>query len=254
VSSGFFVVFTVFVACLVEMVEALTIVLALGISRGWRSVLLATAAAVTTLSLVVLIFGSTLLKISDESNPTLKKLWLVMGTLLLAFGLQWMRKAILRISSLLPSRDEDKAYKKLQNESSKVKLVKGDKIDWYAFVSAYKGVLLEGFEVIFIVITFGVSQGSIVTGTFAALAAFVFVVIVGLLTHKPLSKVPENFMKLVVGVLLTTFGTYYFVKGIGVVWPHGDNAVWGILLFYALLSYSLIKWLKTTTQLQKEGN
>ncbi len=231
---------TVFIACLVEMIEALTIVLALGLTRGWKSVLLATGAAILTLAAVIAVFGASLMRISDESSPNLQRLWLILGALLLIFGIQWMKKAILRFASLLPSRDEDVEFNKVSSAAAKARFMKGEPIDWYAFVAAYKGVLLEGLEVIFIIITFGVSQHDLHLGIISALAALAVIVALGLIAHRPLAHVPENAMKLVVGILLTTFGTYYAVKGLGVYWPHGDAAVWGILLFYVLLSLFFI--------------
>ena len=249
--QGVFLDLTVFIACLVEMVEALTIVLALGITRGWRSVLLAASAAVVTLGVIVAVFGAALTHVvgsSDETinSPVLLRLWLILGILLLIFGLQWVRKAVLRYAGILASRDEDEAFAKLTREAKTAKTFK-QTIDWYSFVAAYKGVLLEGFEVIFIVITFGVTQGNLRAGVLSAIAAFLVIMILGAVVHRPLSRVPENLMKLIVGILLTTFGTYFSVLGIGGHWPHGDAAVWFLLPFYAALSYGLIRWLKTVT-------
>ncbi|HUB93470.1 MAG TPA: hypothetical protein VMB52_03120 [Verrucomicrobiae bacterium] len=250
---SYFLGFTVFIACLVEMVEALTIVLALGITRGWKSVLIATAAALVTLAAIVGIFGRALLSISDDSSPSLRHLWLIMGALLLIFGIQWIRKAILRYSSIVATRDEDAIYEKLKKQARKATVETGDAIDWYSFTAAYKGVLLEGFEVIFIVITFGVSQNNLALGVWAALLALVVVALIGLLIHRPLSRVPENAMKLAVGILLTTFGTYFATEGLGMVWPHGDLAIWGILVFYFLVSVVLVELLKVNRELIHEN-
>lgn len=249
-NHDFFLGFSVFIACLVEMVEALTIVLALGITRGWKSVLLATIAAIATLGIIIAAFGTALTRVSDEAGvgaPTaaIRHLWLIVGALLLIFGLQWIRKGVLRAAQLLPSRDEDKAFEELKHRAQgKATVRKHQTIDWYSFVLAYKGVLLEGLEVVFIVIAFGAAQGNLHLGIEAAAAAFVVIAVLGALVHRPLARVPENTMKLAVGVLLTTFGTYFAARGIGVHWPHGDAAVWGILVFYIALVCGLIIWLE----------
>lgn len=242
--SELFLGFTVFLASAVEMVEALTIILAIGITRGWRSVYIATAAALLTLAAIVLVFGQALMKVSDESDPSVHLLWTIAGGLLLIFGLQWMRKPILRISGILPTRDEDAVYQKTKQAAKKTKLKLHQGIDWYSFVIVYKGVLIEGLEVIFIVIAFGAAQSRLSTAVIAAAAALVCVALVGLVIHKPLSRVPENAMKLTVGVVLATFGTYFGLKGMGIFWPFGEWAILGIVAFYSFLSYASILVLK----------
>lgn len=248
--SELFLGISVFLASAVEMVEALTIILALGVTRGWRSVYLATAAAFVTLAAIIIVFGQALMKISDESDPLVHALWVVAGGLLLIFGLQWMRKPILRISGILPTRDEDEVYRKAQREAKKTKLKLYQGIDWYAFVIVYKGVLIEGLEVIFIVIAFGAAQSQLSTAVIAACAALLFVAIVGMVLHKPLSRVPENAMKLTVGIILATFGTYFGLKGVGILWPLGEWAILGLLAFYSLLTYTSIVVLKEQLRIQ----
>ncbi len=234
---------SVFVATSVEMVEALTIILALGITRGWRSALLATVAALAALAVVVGVFNSVISQITDERYIPIGPLWAVVGGLLLIFGLQWMKKAILRIGGILPSRDEEEIYKKLVTSAKKAKKSK-QAIDWYSFTMVFKGVLLEGFEVVFIVVIFGSARGELGIGVTAALAALVFVALLGLVIHKPLSRIPENWMKLTVGLLLVTFGTYFGSEGVGILWPLGEWAILYLLVFYSLFSYFAIQMVR----------
>ncbi|MDB5183737.1 MAG: hypothetical protein JWO07_418 [Candidatus Saccharibacteria bacterium] len=224
-SYQLFLWLSVFVATTVEMVEALTIILALGITRGWRTALIATGAAIVTLAVVVAIFYSIFARVTGEGNVPIMPLWALVGGLLLIFGLQWMKKAILRIGGVLESRDEEKIYKRLTASAKKAPKSKKDSIDWYSFVLVFKGVLLEGFEVVFIVIIFGSARGEIGIGIGASLAALLFVALLGVVIHKPLSRVPESWMKLTVGILLTTFGTYFGSEGVGIIWPLGEWAL-----------------------------
>jgi uncharacterized membrane protein len=235
---------SVFVATTVEMVEALTIILALGITRGWRTALIATGAAIVTLALVVAIFYSVFSRVTGEGSVPIMPLWSLVGGLLLIFGLQWMKKAILRIGGILPSRDEQKIYKKLTTDAKKAPKQKKDSIDWYSFVLVFKGVLLEGFEVVFIVIIFGSARGELGIGIGASLAALVFVALLGLVIHKPLSKIPENWMKLTVGLLLTTFGTYFGSEGLGIIWPLGEWALLYLVLIYGAFALFTINFLQ----------
>jgi uncharacterized membrane protein len=239
-----FLWFSVFVAASVEMVEALTIILALGITRGWRSALLATVSAIAVLAVVVAVFNSVFARVTGEGNVPITPLWTVVGGLLLIFGLQWMKKAILRIGGVLSSRDEDEIYKGLTKQAKKTPRHKKDPIDWYSFTMVFKGVLLEGFEVVFIVIVFGSARGELGVGVTAALAAFAFVALLGVLIHKPLSKIPENWMKLTVGLLLTTFGTYFSSEGVGIVWPLGEWALLYLLIVYTSFSIFMINFVR----------
>lgn len=244
-TNHIFLGLSVFIACTVEMVEALVIVLALGIDRGWKSAFIGTVAALLSLGLIVAAFGPILMTISDDSNPALQHLWLVMGALMLIFGVQWVRKALLRIGGVMSIKDRNKVYEATREEARSVKISKNTSIDWYTFVLTYKAVLLEGIEVIFIVITFGVSQQNLSLGIWAALSAFVAVCAIGLALHKPLTKVPETMLKLLVGVVLIAFGTYFGVKGLGINWPHGESAIFGVLAFYSILCYVLIDLIKS---------
>jgi uncharacterized membrane protein len=227
-----FLGFSVFLACIVEMVEALTIVLAIGVTRGWRSTLLAAGAAAAVLGGVVGLSWRALEHVSTSSIVVLHWIWLVVGALLLVFGLQWLRKAVLRYVGVMPLHDEEEKYKQVRAQSKKAGKDVQNGIDWYAFVVVFKGVLLEGLEVVFIVLTFGFAQANMGLGALAALAAFVLVALLGAVLHRPLARLPENAMKFAVGVILTTFGTYFGAEGVGVMWPHGQVAILFILAFY----------------------
>ncbi len=211
---------TVFVACLVEAVEALTIVLAAGLTREWRSTFQGMAAALIVLAGVTAGLGPALALIP------LSALRLVVGALLAAFGLQWLRKAILRFSGYKDRHDEASAYAR---EVAAARAAegggRGGVNDWYAFTLSFKGVLLEGLEVVFIAITFGDSQGDLGAAALAAAAAVVVVTVVGVAVRAPLARVPENTMKFAVGIMLTAFGTFWGAEGAGVRWPGGDAAL-----------------------------
>ncbi len=211
---------TVFVACLVEAVEALTIVLAAGLTREWRSTFQGMAAALIVLAGVTAGLGPALALIP------LSALRLVVGALLAAFGLQWLRKAILRFSGYKDRHDEASAYAR---EVAAARAAegggRGGVNDWYAFTLSFKGVLLEGLEVVFIAITFGDSQGDLGAAALAAAAAVVVVAVVGVAVRAPLARVPENTMKFAVGIMLTAFGTFWGAEGAGVRWPGGDAAL-----------------------------
>lgn len=236
--SGAVLVLAVFLACVVEAVEALTIVLALGVIRGWRSPMIGVAAALVVLTAVVAVFGPAIRHIP------LGGLRLFVGGLLLIFGLQWLRKAILRASGHKALHDEDAIYhEQMSAARAATHEVRAYVPDWYAFTLAFKGVLLEGLEVAFIVLTFGANQDKVGLASLGAVAAIVLVVVVGLLIKAPLVTVPENTMKFVVGVLLTSFGMFWGVEGAGAEWPGADLALLGVipavflvaLIFTALL-------------------
>jgi len=234
---------SVFLACVVEFTEALTVVLAIGISREWRSALLGAAASLITLVIIVVAFEPFLWRAYSGSTRSVQNLWLFMGGLLMIFGLQWMRKAILRYIGIMDIHDEDAAFKKVTAAAKKADK-KGNAIDWYGFVAVYKAVLLEGFEVIFIVLAFGSNSGSIGLGVQAAIAALVVVTLLGVALNKPLTKIPENTMKFIVSIVLTTFGTYFAGRGVGFQWPRGQDSVLGILAFYLLISYAMIVFVR----------
>jgi uncharacterized membrane protein len=234
-----FLFLTAFLASGVEMVEALTIVLAVGVTRGWRSTLLGAGAA--TLALAALI-GALGPAISSVPIDTLR---LVVGALLLIFGLQWLRKAILRASGYKPLHDEAAAFERERAEAVQAGRGERSEIDWYSFTVSFKGVFLEGVEVAFIVITFGAAQhNGVVTAAAAAAAALVIVLGAGVLVRAPLSRVPENTLKFVVGLLLSTFGTFWAAEGAGVSWPGEDGALLGILGVLLLVSLGAVRVLR----------
>ena len=222
-----------FAACAVEMVEALTIVLAVGITRGWRATQLGVAAALAALAVIVAALGPTLTLIPLDT------LRLVIGFLLLAFGLQWLRKAILRAGGVLALHDEDSIFAAEQNEASRHELEQGE-FDWYAFTLSFKGVFLEGLEVAFLVIAFGDTHHNLALGAIAAGAALVVVVVLGVVVHGPLSRVPENALKFGVGLMLIAYGSFWGGESVGVDWPGGDLAILGLIAFYSLVSFTLV--------------
>src|SRR3954454_16598220 len=200
--SGFLFA-SAFLASAVEMVEALTIVLASGLSRGWRSSLAGLGAALVALAVVVAPLGPALALLP------LSALRLLVGALLLTFGLQWLRKAILRASGFKALHDEDAIFARELAEAETARREERAGVDWYGFTLSFKGVLLEGLEVAFIVITFGSTQGRLDLAALGAGIALVLVATVGVIVHRPLSRVPENTMKFTVGVMLTTFGIFW---------------------------------------------
>ena len=223
-------------ASAVEMVETLTIVLALGVSRGWRAPLQGAAAAIVVLVVLVAALGPAL-----ESIP-IDFLRVVVGTLLLVFGLQWLRKAILRASGLKALHDEDAAYA-AEVAAAETASRTGTGLDRYAFVISFKSTLLEGLEVAFIVITLGANQGATAIAAAGAVAAFFVVVAVGAAVRHPLSRVPENTLKLLVGVMLTSFGTFWAGEGVGIDWPGGDAALAALIVVTAAWTWAFIRLL-----------
>ena len=219
------------------MVEALTIVLAVGVTRGWRSAIIGTVAALGVLGVVVAALGSTL------SVLPIGGLRLFVGTLLLVFGLQWLRKAILRASGFKALHDEDAIFAE-ERKAAMAAPADGDGLDWYTFTVSFKGVLLEGLEVAFIVVTFGGTQHSVGLVTLGAVAAAVAVLSAGLVVHAPLSRVPENTLKFAVGMMLTTFGIFWGGEGAGVKWPGGDVALLAVLAYTILSSFALVTVLR----------
>jgi uncharacterized membrane protein len=222
-------VLTVFVACAVEAVEALTIVLAAGLTREWRSTFQGMAAALVVLAAIVAAVGPALTLVP------LTALRLVVGALLAVFGLQWLRKAILRASGYKDLHDEGAIYAR---QVTAARAAAGGSRrgvrDWYAFTLSFKGVLLEGLEVVFIAITFGDNQQNLGLAAVGAVAAVVVVAAVGIAVRAPLSRVPENTMKFAVGVMLTSFGVFWGAEGAGVSWPGSDAALLAIVPLMAL--------------------
>jgi len=235
---GVFAFLTAFLASAVEAVEALTIVLAVGVVRGWRSTLIGVAAAGIVLAVTVAVLGPAL------DHIPIGTLRLVVGALLLAFGLQWLRKAILRAAGYKPMHDEGAAFARERADAEGAPRASRGRMDWYSFTVAFKGVLLEGLEVTFIVVTFGSTQGRLGLAAAAAALAVVLVVAVGLVVRGPLERVPENALKFGVGVLLTSFGIFWAGEGAGVEWPGSDLAVLGVIAYIALLSFALTRALR----------
>jgi uncharacterized membrane protein len=233
-----FLVASAFLASGVEFVEALTIVLASGITRGWRSSLAGLAAATVALAAIVAALGPALTLVPIDV------LRLVVGGLLLAFGLQWLRKAILRASGYKALHDEDAIFARETADARDAAREERAGLDWYGFTLSFKGVLLEGLEVAFIVLTFGSTQGSIGLAALGAGIALVLVAVVGVLFRAPLARVPENTMKFAVGIMLTTFGVFWSAEGAGAHWPGGDAAILGVLAGVILWSVLLVVLLR----------
>ena len=235
---------SVFFASAVEAVEAVTIVLAAGTARDWKSAWRGVIAGLLTLALIIAAFGPAI------SHLPISFLRIVVGGLLLVFGLTWLRKAILRSSGYKALHDEEKIF---QEEIAAARIAAKETrhgvADWYAFTLSYKGVLLEGLEVAFIVLTFGTIDHKVGLASIAAITAVLMVIAAGFALRAPLAKVPENTMKFGVGILLTAFGIFWGAEGsagIGKKWP-GDNwAVLGLIVGVALLSFILVQVLKAT--------
>jgi uncharacterized membrane protein len=233
-------ILTVFVACVVEAVEALTIVLAAGLTRQWRSTFQGMAAALVVLAVVTAAIGPAL------TFLPLSALRLVVGALLAIFGLQWLRKAVLRATGYKALHDEASAYlREVAAAEAAPRQAKRGVSDWYAFTLAFKGVLLEGLEVVFIVITFGDNQRDLGAAVIGAAAAIVAVTLTGIAVRAPLAKVPENLMKFAVGIMLTSFGTFWGAEGAGVRWPGGDAALLVLVPVIALVSLAYVFWLRS---------
>lgn len=213
-------VLAVFAACVVEAVEALTIVLAVGLTRGWRAALQGVASALVLLAVAVAAVGPAL-----HAIP-LDVLRLVIGGLLLLFGVNWMRKAVLRASGRKALHDEDAIFRRERAAATSAGTEARRLVDdWYGFTLSFKGVLLEGVEVVFIVLTFGANQGHIALAAAGALAAAVIVAALGFAVRRPLARVPENTLKFGVAVLLCSFGLFWTVEGAGAHWPGDDAAL-----------------------------
>jgi uncharacterized membrane protein len=228
-------ILTVFVACAVEATEALTIVLASGLTRQWRSTFQGMAAALVALAVVVAILGP-----SVQALP-LTALRVVVGALLAIFGLQWLRKAVLRATGHKALHDEASLYlKQVAAAEAAPPESRGFVQDWYAFTLSFKGVFLEGLEVVFIVITFGDNQRNVGAAVIGAAIAIVVVAAIGIAVRAPLSKVPENAMKFAVGIMLTSFGTFWGAEGAGVRWPGNDGALLVLVPVIALVSLGYV--------------
>lgn len=229
----------VFLACAVEAVEALTIVLAVGTTREWRSTLQGVGTGLAALAVIVAALGPALTVVP------LHALRLVVGGLLLTFGLGWLRKAVLRGSGFKPLHDEAAIFARhVAAAGSAQQQGRGRVNDWYAFTLSFKGVLLEGLEVAFIVVTFGSNQGNIPIAVLGAAAAIVLVTAAGIKARAPLARVPENTLKFGVGVLLTSFGVFWGAEGAGAHWPAADASLLAVIGFVLLSSLTLTALLR----------
>ncbi len=212
-------VIAAFFASLVEVIEAFTIVLAVGTLRGWRPAAFGTATGLAVLAAAVLGFGPLL------DRVPIQLLQLVIGILLLLFGMGWLRKAALRGAGVIPLRDENAIFATESAHLGEEVRHRRASLDWIAGITAFKAVVLEGLEVVFIVIAVGAGRGLLVPASLGALAACGLVLIVGAIVHRPLSRVPENILKFGVGVMLSAFGVFWTGEGLGVAWPGHDMAL-----------------------------
>ena len=237
----FFLVLAAFLASTVEMVEAMTIILAVAITRGWRTALTGVLAASIALAVIVGALGTSL----DQWVP-IDTLRIVVGILLLIFGMQWLRKAIMRSAGAKALHDEEQIYRTEVEELSEMESepLLGNAIDWNGFVVSFKGVFLEGLEVAFIVVSFGANSGKLDLAVIGAVAAFVMVAGVGAAVHAPLSRVPENTIKFAVGVMLMSFGTFWGGEGVKLDWTLGDAMIPILALFYWACAMGLIALLR----------
>jgi Ca2+/H+ antiporter, TMEM165/GDT1 family len=226
-----------FAASFVEAVEALTIVLAVGLVRGWRPALAGAAAALAALALIVAALGPLL------GAVPLHALQFVVGVLLLLFGLRWLRKAILRAIGVIALHDENAAFARETRELAEAER-RASAFDWVAGAAAFKAVLMEGIEVVFIVIAVGGARGLLGFASAGALAACVAVAAVGAAIHRPLARAPENGLKFAVGVMLSAFGLFWTGESLGVPWPGGDAAILGFIVLFLGVALGLVGLLK----------
>ena len=229
---------TAFLASLVEAVEALTIVLAVATVRGWRPAGLGAFAGLLVLAVIVVAFGPLL------GRVPLHLLQLAIGILLLLFGMRWLRKAILRSAGVIPLHDEATTFAAETAELREQARRNEARLDWLAALASFKAVLLEGLEVVFIVIALGAGRGMLIPASAGALAACLLVAGVGLVVHRPLARVPENTLKFAVGVMLSAFGIFWTGEGLGVAWPGADLAIVGfaVLVLAAGLASVAFLW------------
>ena len=237
-----------FLASAVEMVETVTIILAVGITRGWRSAFVGAAVALVVLTIIVAALGPSLVQ-----YVPLDVLRVVVGVLLLIFGLQWLRKAVMRASGLKELHDEERLFGEHVSElRAEAAVDTRAAIDWTGFVVAFKGVLLEGLEVAFIVLTFGANSGRFDLSIAGALAAAVLITMVAVIVHQPLSRVPENAIKFGVGTMLMAFGTFWGGEGVGVDWELHDLTIVLLMVLYGAVAAVLVAVLRSRFATQPE--
>jgi uncharacterized membrane protein len=227
----------VFAAAAVEGVEAVTIVLAAGLTRGWRSALAGAGVASLALAVTVAVLGPALTLLPIDT------LRLIVGALLVVFGLQWLRKAILRSSGFVPLHDEEAIFA-AELAAARAAGREPHGIDPYGFVISFKGVFLEGLEVAFIAITFGSSENNVALAALAAVAAVLVVIAAGVAVRRPLARVPENALKYAVGVMLSAYGIFWSAEGAGADWPGGDAAILALIAFILVVSFAMVAALR----------
>ena len=233
-----------FLSSLVEAVEALTIVLAVGTVRGWRPAGLGAVAGLALLALIVLALGPLL------DRVPLNLLQLAIGILLLLFGMRWLRKAILRAAGVIPLHDEAIAYATETAQLREQASLDNARLDWLAALASFKAVMIEGLEVVFIVVAVGAGRGLIIPASVGAIAACLLVAGIGFAIHRPLARVPENTLKFVVGVMLSAFGVFWIGEGFGVDWPGEDIA---IIVFAALFFVVALGTVALTRRVGREA-
>lgn len=243
-TSTFILVIAVFLASIVEAVEALTIVLAVSLTNGWRTAVLGMVLGSLALAVIVVALGPALVRVVPIEN-----LQVFIGALLLIFGLQWLRKAILRSTGLKAQHDEAAIFEKeVSLLQAQARTPSTSDIDWNGFVVSFKGVLLEGLEVAFIVLTFAANRhGSIGWSALGAGLAVLLVGAVGVVVHQPLTRVPENTIKFAVGLMLVSFGTFWGGEGIGVNWKLGDPMILVLVGLYSLIAWAFVMYLRRET-------
>jgi uncharacterized membrane protein len=234
-------------ACAVEAVEALTIVLAVGATRSWRSALTGAGVALLVLAALTAALGPALTALP------INVLRVIVGALLLIFGLQWLRKAILRAAGLKATHDEREAYEHELANARGAGAVDRARLDPYSFTVAFKGVLLEGLEVVFIVLTFGANQHNVGLAAAAAAVAVLAVIGAGFAVHAPLARVPENTLKFAVGVMLTSFGTFWGAEGAGAHWPGADAALLVLIPVILVTSLGLVAVFRRRHELSRRA-
>ena len=227
-------VLAAFLSSLVEAVEALTIVLAVATVRGWRPAGLGALAGLATLALIVLALGPLL------DRVPLHALQLAIGVLLLLFGMRWLRKAILRAAGVIPLHDEELAFA-TGTAALREQAQHDTRLDWLAGLASYKAMLLEGLEVVFVVIAVGAGRGLLAPASIGALAACALVAVVGFAVHRPLARVPENTLKFTVGVMLSAFGVFWTGEGLGVPWPGEDLAILGFAALFLIVAVAAVR-------------
>jgi len=229
---------TAFLASLVEAVEALTIVLAVATVRGWRPAGLGAFAGLLVLALIVVALGPLL------DHIPLHLLQLAIGILLLLFGMRWLRKAILRSAGVIPLHDEATTFAAETAELREQARRNEARLDWLAALASFKAVLLEGLEVVFIVIALSAGRGMLIPASAGALAACLLVAGVGFVVHRPLARVPENALKFAVGVMLSAFGIFWTGEGLGVAWPGADLAIVGFAVLFLIVGLASVALLR----------